>query len=129
MGLNAALVDRARVIQKRAAGRVVDGETIYSDTEGEWFKCRLQIGRDAKADEPATQAAESVHTPELLYAFRDLAGEPVVLNVQQRLEVASRQLGDATYEVQADPEPLRKKRRVIGYQTTLRRVEQHGNPG
>lgn len=129
MGLNSALVDRARVINKRAAGRVVDGTTIYGETEGEWFRCRLELGRETETLDPATSERSVHRTPSLMVALRDLAGDPVELNVEQRLEIESRELGNQLWDVLSAPEPMRKKRKVIGWQATLRRVEQHVNAG
>jgi hypothetical protein len=129
MGLNVALVDRARLVTKRQAGRVVDGETLYADVYGTWFKCRLELGREGQSLDEATGERIVHRSPNLMHGFHDLVGEPVELNVEDRLEVHSRQLGDELWDVASAPQPMRKKRRVIGWEVTLSRVETHPNEG
>src|SRR5947199_26742 len=122
MGLQGVLVDRARPLRKREAGRRVEGRTIRGVAPGEWFKCRLTLP-SAVEDSGATAGVRPVTTqPMLLLGVKDLAGEPLVLHNDLRLEINSRQLGLATWDVVGEPEPLRKKRRVIGYQAAIRRV-------
>lgn len=131
MGLNAALVDKARVVEKRGAGRVVDGETIYGDVTGPWFKVRIQLGTEGESIDGATEERSVHRTPSLLVALRDELGDPVILTVEDRLEVVSRELPQVSteWDVIADPQPLRKRRRVKGWIVTLRKVFVHGNPG
>lgn len=123
MGLNAALVDRARVVERRAAGARVEGRTLYGETRGAWFRCRLTLPSTREVQAAATRMPQANIEPTLLVGDRDEAGDPVTLTIAQRVEVDSPELGEALWEVVTEPEPLRKKRRVLGYQATVRRIE------
>lgn len=125
MGLQGALVDRARVVEKRGTGVRVEGRTVYGDAKGEWFRCRLTLPNAEEGTAAVTGARNVVVSPQLLYGTRDQAGDPVVLNNAMRLEVDSADLGPSVWEVVSEPEPLRKKRRVIGHQATVRHLETH----
>lgn len=131
MALNAALVDRARVIKKRAAGRVVDGETLYGEVEGPWFKVRIDLGTEGESIDPAAGGRKVDRSPSMLVALRDEDGDPVVLTIEDRVQYQSSTLpvANEVWDVISDPQPLRKKRRVIGWNVTLRKVFVHGNPG
>lgn len=61
----------------------------------------------------------------LVTGFKDRAGAPISISASDKIEINSRQLGTATYEVVGDPEPIRKKKRVIGYQVPLSRINEH----
>jgi hypothetical protein len=51
-----------------------------------------------------------------------VSGGAVELHNDLRLEIVSKQLGSAVWDVVGEPEPLRKKRKVIGYQATVRQI-------
>ena len=124
MALTTALVDRARTIRQEPLLEKVGGKTRHVAVQGEWFKVRLQLPGSPEAEGPVPWSRRRVvREPLLLMGVKDLRGGPVFLTVEDRLEVRSKQLGTAEWEVVAAPEPLRKKRRVIGYQATLRRVD------
>lgn len=125
MPIGSALVDKARVVERTAAGARVEGRTLRGETRGPWFRCRLTLPTSPEQAAAAAGIREVVRVPTLLYDTIDESGEPVVLTNQKRLEVASPELGTVVWDVSSDPEPLRKKRRVIGFQTTLRRLETH----
>lgn len=123
MGLNSALVDRARTVERRAAGRRVEGRTIYGATRGAWFRCRLELPQAAeRAGDPAGVRAVQVE-PSLMFGVRDLEGGVLRIANNVRVEVNSVELGDSMWDVVGEPQPMRKKRRVIGFTATLRRVE------
>ena len=61
---------------------------------------------------------------QLLMGVKDTDGEPLKVAPTEKVEVVSKELGSGIYDVTGDPEPLRKKRRVIGYSVTLVRVEE-----
>lgn len=124
MALGAALVDRARVVRNVPAGRRVVGRTIRTPVEGEWFRARLSLG-DSTQDLDEAGGRRNVRTPSLMFGIRDLAGDPIDMTGEDRVEVASAELGTELWDVVGDPKPMRKKRRVIGYTVTLRRVEVH----
>jgi hypothetical protein len=123
VGLNAALVDQARTVERLAAGRRVEGRTIYGTSTGAWFRCRLQLppAGERTGDTAGVRAVQ--REPTLMLGVKDTQGEPLALRNNMRVEVNSRELGRSTWDVVGDPEPMRKKRRVIGFVATLRRVE------
>ena len=121
MGLVGVLVDNARTVERRAAGQRVEGRTIYGTATGPWFKCRLTLPSALETDAEVVRPVQIV--PTVLYGIRDENGDVVILHNDVRLEVGSKELGDSVWDVVGEPEPLRKKRRVIGWQATIRRVE------
>lgn len=131
MSLNGVLVDKARIVSKKKAGRVVDGETLYADTTGAWFKVRIQLGSEGESIDGATDERSVHRTPSMMVALRDEDGNDVILTVEDRLEVVSANLPQVStqWDVISDPQPMRKKRRVLGWNITLRKVFVHENAG
>lgn len=124
MGLTGVLVDRARLVERVPAGRKVEGSTIYSQVSGEWFKARLTL--EQATEVTGTAGGRQVSsTPLLLLGIKDVAGDPILITNEDRVEVDSKELGRDLWDITADPEPLRKKRRLIGWQAPLRRVMVH----
>lgn len=130
MALTGALVDKARRISEQGSAGAEPGLQAFSRVEGEWFKARVQIEDSTEAVDQVGGVRTVTEQPLLLYGVKDLAGQPVVLTGEDRVEVLSNVLGadPVEYDVIADPTPLRKKRRVIGFQVALRRVTIHGAP-
>ncbi len=93
--------------------------------EGPWFRVRLTLPPQPETQEPGGGRRRVEKRPSVLIDRTDENGDPVVLSVEDKLEVDSRQLGRAIYQLDADPEPLRKRRTVIGWEAPLRRVEDH----
>lgn len=123
MSLNSALVDRARIIRRVAAPVKVEGRTQFTDMTGEWFRARLELRRDSKRRDPGTRSS-AVRTPVLMCGVRDLRGSQVDFRLGDRIEVSSTELGDALYEVASAPEPMRKKKRLLGFELPLRRIQE-----
>lgn len=123
MALGTALVDRARVVWREPAGPRVDGRTPFEDVHGEWFKARLTVPSTTESADPAGARRRVPVAPTLMYGVRDLAGGPVEVNSNQRVEVDSPQLGRDVWDVVSEPEPMRKRRTIIGWIATIRRVE------
>lgn len=125
MALGAVLVDRARAIVRAPTGVRVEGTRQYGTVEGAWFRARLTLPPQPETQEPAGGRRRVEKRPTMLYAKLDENGEPVLLNVEMIVEIDSRELGRAFYQLDVDPEPLRKKRTVLGWEVALRRVEDH----
>lgn len=124
MALGAALVDRARRVTKEASTVRVEGTTPMAEVRSAWFRCRLFLGGDRESQGEDGSYVRSVRGPTLLYGVRDADGAVLDVGYDEKLEVESAQLGDALWRVAGEPEPLRKRRTVIGYQVTLERVQE-----
>jgi hypothetical protein len=128
VSLNNALVDQARVLGKAESSQRVEGTTLYVETRSPWFRARLDLGQGAGSRKAATQAKQSTRSPSIMVSVKNSIGEPVLINNQDRLEVNSKELGRSVFDVVGDPEPIRKKRRVIGWTVLVSRVDVHTTP-
>lgn len=125
MGLRSALVDRARIVRKEASGPRVLGTTAVVPVGGSWFRCRLDIpmGAENTTEEGIGGGRRSAtKRPTLMYDVRDEDGGTVELSFTDKVEIDSPQLGLATWRASATPRPIRKKRKVIGWEVSLERV-------
>lgn len=123
MGLRAALVDRAYRIRKSPSGEKVEGTTIFAPAESEAIPARLTLSTAAERNDDGRTITEP--QPTLIVYRRDLLGEELDWKATDRIRVESQQLGNHEFEVQGDPQPMRKKRRIIGWTITLRRTDEH----
>ena len=122
MALGAALVDRARIVERRESGRRVEGRTVYGTVTLPWFKARLELTQAPEGLEEGG-VRPVISGPTLLAGVRDLEGNPIELGNDVRLEVDSRELGHTVWQIVGEPAPLRRKRSLIGWQASLRQVE------
>lgn len=123
MGLNAVLVDQARTVRSEAGPRI-GGRSQMQPVFGPWFRARLFLDT-ASADEAEDDnrgRRKTVPRPTLMCGVADLQGNALSVKASDELEVASAELGTARWKITADPQPIRKKRRVIGMQLTLARM-------
>jgi hypothetical protein len=131
LALGAALVDRARVYSRRQIAAVrVEGATPMHEYVGPWMKARLQLPQAPESVDQAPRGRRRpVREPTLMVGIRDLEGGSVSITTEHRIGVLSKhQFGDgveSVFEVTGDPEPIRKKRRVIGWMLTVRQVPDH----
>jgi hypothetical protein len=122
VGLNAALVDRARAVRLTPVPEKVEGKTISGVTVSAWFRARLELPAGGESGGPGDRQRVVV-SPTLMCGVRDSLGGLIAFNARDQIEVDSRQLGHALWEATQDPSPIRKKRRVIGWEVALTRVE------
>lgn len=110
---------------KGSTGVKVEGSTRLAPLHGAWFRARLfPAGAPQTFDNGRPRVASA---PQLLLGIRDSSGELIEVHASLQVEVDSKDLGRALWQVTADPEPLRKRRRVIGYLAQIERViEQKG---
>lgn len=122
MALTSAMVDRA-FLQRRAADALkVNGRTVHSNTESPEIRARLTKAPAGERAEDGRKVAED--RPTLLLARRDAEREAVVPRKTDRLRIVSRELGEGVWEVDGIPQPLRKKRRVIGWTMSVVQLEE-----
>lgn len=122
MGLRAALVDTAYRIRKSPTGEKVEGTTVFAPGESEAIPARLTLSTAAERTEDGRVLTEP--QPTLLVYRRDLLGQELDWKASDRIRVESEQLGDHDFEIQGEPQPMRKKRRIIGWSITLRRTDE-----
>jgi hypothetical protein len=127
MGLNAVLKDKARIIERRPLPVKVNGRTTFTTVTHPWFKARVQMPKKPRTADPAGGRQRNEVRPVLIYGLKDEEGSPVVVTTEVIVEVLSPELGENSthYRVDTDPEPYRKKKKVIGYETSIVRIESH----
>jgi hypothetical protein len=122
MALTAALVDKARVINRRDAGRVVEGRRITVPEQGPWFRCRLRPAGSAEDTDDGRVAYRNRTT--LLVGVRDSSGQKIEIRGSDQLEVDSKELGHARWQVTGDPKPIRKRRTILGWRVSVSKLEE-----
>lgn len=122
MALRAALVDRAFIQRRRADAVRVEGRTLSSLTESAEIRARLGTTRAAETLEDGRKLV--IKRPTLLLDIKDKAKLRVVPRQSDRVRVVSKELGEAIWEIDGAPQPIRKKRRVIGWEMTIAKVEE-----
>lgn len=142
MGLNSALVDRARRVYVAPTPTKVDGTTRFETIHGPWFRMRLSFHPASTTEASARSRARltddggartrAVERPTLIFGIKDLDGGSLlaadgrcVLTAQDRIEIDSPQLGRHLYEIIEEPSPMRKKRKILGYTVAVSRVVDH----
>lgn len=129
MALGAAMVDLARIyVQRPSAGGRVEGRTQLTEDVSPWIKARLTLPQAPEAIDQTPRGRRRVASvPTMMCLAKDKAGGLVEINTQHRIGVLSKQQFGAgvevIYQVTANPEPIRKKRKVIGWTVALRRVD------
>lgn len=131
MGLGAVLVDRARKLEPRpkSGEPKMLGRTPMNvpPVASGWFNVRLTIPKST--EEQATGGASGGprrvrKVPSILFKPLLPDGTPVDLSSTDKLEIDSPQLGHAVWRVQGDPQPIRKRRTVLGYEASLERLDE-----
>lgn len=121
MGLNAALVDRARLVTRVQTGDRVDGRPRRGTHYGPWFKCRL---RDSRSTESMTDGSKRYrYRPNFMAARKALDHTPVKLHGSDRLEIHSKEFGNAVYELDGDVAYVRKRRGIHHIEGIVLKVE------
>ena len=103
MGLGGALVDRARPVRRADAGLRVEGRTQYGEAKGPWFRCRLELPAAGEQGTAPTGVRPVLTEPTLMYEPRDEEGDELHLTNQERVEVASKELGHELWEFDRRP--------------------------
>ena len=122
MAYRGALVDRAVIRRKQRQATKVDGRTIFTSQDGPEFRARLQLPQ--ANEDTRDERTAAVIRPTLMTDRKDSDGDLLDFRTSDRILVTSRQLGTALWEVTGEPEPLRKKRRVIGWVVPINRVDE-----
>lgn len=125
MPFGGALVDTARVVRNRPLPSRVDGRTAFTKVTTAWFRCRLTVGARPRTKQGNVSRSES--KPKLLYGTLDSEGNTIHLTSEDAVEVVAKEISEAAglFLVDGEPEPIRKRRSLYGYEATLKRVEPH----
>lgn len=119
-GVSAALVDRARAVRMVVSAGRVEGRTPVAAVHGPWFAARLEVGQAREVE--AQGRARMVVTGRLLAGARDENGDELDVRASDTLEVQAGALGAQSWQVTADPELVRVRRRVVGYVIAVERL-------
>lgn len=122
MSVAAVCVDRARVLVKEPSARRIEGRTSFTPVAEQWFKCRLFLTQSNDVSDAQRAHFSSVSQPQVLCVKKDLDGTLLSFRGDQRLEINSKQFGRAVWRLMGEPEPLRKKRPIIGWLLFVERV-------
>lgn len=135
MALGSALVDKAETL-RREAETEGEGEEVWVDGEKQFvpaeksnvpspkktFRCRFQEIKGSEQQQDGRR--RRVVRPSLLW------GRKMVLQKGDKVRVFFKQkqwvekYGEsAVFQVDGDPEPLRKRRTIIGFEATLVKAE------
>jgi hypothetical protein len=125
MALGSVLVDRARIVSKEAASARIEGTTQMATVTSQWFRARLFLPSAGENDGPSGNGygrTKVISRPQLMWGMRDLDGELIDVHFDHKIHVVSVQLGEAIWQVDGEPEKIRKRRTVIGHLATLERT-------
>lgn len=119
MGIGTALVDKARTIRRTEdALQEVDGEKVMIPTnpvEGPWFRCRI-YGKESTEIQGDGRRKRVTR-------YNIMTGRKSNIKAADTIETQSKQMGNAKYQVDGDPKPIRKRRTIIGYTARLVKSE------
>lgn len=128
MSLKGACVDVGRIIRLEPSATRVEGRTTFEPVAEQWFRCRLTIseGSSRSAAPARSQSAidwrARVMQAQLMTITVDQDGNTLEFRTDQLYDVSSIQLGRAIWRSMGEPEPIRKKRKLIGYLVNAGRV-------
>lgn len=122
MSLAAVCVDRGRIVRKVASGVRTEGRTSFVPVPEQWFKTRLFEDASPNQVDPVGGHVTSVDRPQALTVAKDLDGNVLSFQGDFVIDISSREFGRYLFRMAGEPQPLRKKRRIIGWQLTLERV-------
>jgi len=125
MAFRGALVDRARLVVRVPLPYKVEGTTRFEDLPGAWFRCRFTYNSAPDSDDAQGGRRRTPRTGQIICGVRDMDRQPLAIRSSDRLELDSKQLGRAMFEITSDPEPIRKKRKMLGWMANVTRVEEH----
>lgn len=126
MSINRALVDKARKYGKARTGRKVEGSTQFQNTGLDVpFRCRLTLPGSQKNLGAGGEPVNSVNVMgTMMTGTKDSQGALLSFTAGDEIEIESVELGTDRWMIWQDPEPLRKRRRMVGWQMAVHRFSQ-----
>jgi hypothetical protein len=126
VSIRAVCVDRARIVRLEPSVERVEGRTTFEPIPESWFRCRLTINESTRTSMPRSQSALDFRARlmmgGLMTTLVDLDGNPLTFRSDVRLDVSSQQLGRAIWRIEEEPQPIRRRRNLLGYTLTMERV-------
>jgi hypothetical protein len=103
----------------------VEGQTMFKTVTYAWFRCRLTQSSLPRRPDAANGGTRVERVPTLMFDVKDEDGDAVLLTARDKVEVRSTEQGidTLTFELDGQPQPIRKKRKVIGYEVPVKRIE------
>jgi hypothetical protein len=99
----------------------VRGSKTVTPVTSNDFRCRITLPKGSETHEEGRHKRRT--QPTLLVGKYDKKGKIVSIKAGDDVEVVSNQHGTVRYQVAGDPEPLRKRRSIIGWQCAITKVE------
>lgn len=106
-------------------GTRVEGTTLFAEYHEPWFKCRLMPSAAPESDDTQAGRRRVPHPAQMMCGLKDLDGNMLAINASDKLEINSQELGWALWEITSDGEPIRKKKKMLGWIASITRVEEH----
>lgn len=106
-------------------GERVEGTTIFETLREPWFRCRITVSPSPEGNDAQAGRMRTPKPAQMMCALHDQDGNLLDIRSADRLEVISNQLGRAVFELTTDGEPIRKKRKMLGWMASITRVEEH----
>lgn len=125
MAIGAALKDRGHIVRKEATAKRVEGRTTFVAVAKPEFKCRLEIKKVPESKDEGGNVSYT-STPLLMTGRRDKEHNLLEFQVDDYIEITSKDMPqfNGVYQVDGLAEPMRKKRRVLGWMLTLAAVDE-----
>lgn len=106
-----AMIDTACRLRVEQSGAWVEGQRATQETPGDPFPCLLTVASTSESGTAETFRARLLYPP------------LVELDTDDRVQIDSSALGQATWMVAAPPTVMRRSRRVVAREADLLRVE------
>jgi hypothetical protein len=127
VAIGAATPDRARVQRRVRTGERVRGAFKTTDKWSEPFRCRYTPANESESR--SQSGVRRAKPATLLVKALSLRSSGVgVLKASDRVEITQADGTRLLMEVQGEPDPIRKRRTVIGYTASLQKVRDSEAP-
>lgn len=122
MSLQSALVDVAHTVHRGPVGPSVHGTTPMGDIYSPDFKCRVSAPNTQELRTDQIQFEQATRDVTVLTGLKYIDGSDLVLDKDWKLVIDTGPYA-GEYELLGDPEPIRKKIDMIGYNVAARRYQ------
>lgn len=125
MGLQTALVDRARCLRQVRTGSKVEGQPQLALEASSWFRCRVDTADTSERSDDGhwSRTARTY----ILTGTKDMDRQPLTILSSDYLQILSDDIDmgeDAIWQIDGDVAALRRRRGVIGYEFRVVQVRE-----